>query len=128
MKKHEISSVDEYIAAFPEEQQQRMQSLRHAILKTAPAAEECISYQMPAYKQHGVLVYFACYKNHIGFYPTGVGIDAFKDLLTEYVFSKGAIQFPHSKPLPIKLVKDIVKFRLQYNKEKAAASTKAKKK
>jgi uncharacterized protein YdhG (YjbR/CyaY superfamily) len=117
MQKIEASNVDEYIAAFPADLQRRLEAIRNAIRKTAPHAEECISYMMPTYKQDGVLVHFAGYKNHIGFYPTPSAIEAFKDQLSEWVWSKGAIQFPHDQPLPLKLVKAIVKYRLHSNLE-----------
>jgi uncharacterized protein YdhG (YjbR/CyaY superfamily) len=95
-----------------------LQKLRATIKKTAPAAEETISYQMPAFKYHGMLVYFAGYQNHIGFYPTSSPMKVFKDRLTNYKTSKGAIQFPIDKAIPLTLVKDIVKFRLKENLEK----------
>lgn len=74
---------------------------------------------MPAYKLNGILVYFAGYKQHIGFYPTSSGIEAFQDKLSDYKFSKGAIQFPFDKPLPVKLITDIVKYRIKQNEDKA---------
>ncbi|MFT3704288.1 MAG: DUF1801 domain-containing protein [Agriterribacter sp.] len=113
------ATADEYIATFPEETQKKMQQLREAIKKAAPAAEEVISYGMPAYKQNGMLVYFAAYKSHIGFYPTPSGIIAFKKELSVYNGAKGSVQFPLDKPLPLALVKQIVKFRIAENLEKA---------
>ncbi len=111
-------NTDEYIQQFPPEVQALLQKLRGAIKAAAPKAEEVISYQMPAYNYHGMLVYFAAYKNHIGFYPTGSGIEAFKKELSVYKGSKGAVQFPIDKPLPLALIKQIVKFRVQVNLEK----------
>ena len=111
-------SVDEYIASFPIQTQLLLNQLREVIKKTAPKAEEVISYSMPAYKQQGVLVYFAGYKNHIGFYPTALPIKIFKEDLTKYKTSKGAIQFPLNKSLPIGLIKKIIKFKIKQNLEK----------
>ena len=111
-------SVDHYIADFPKQVQVMLQELRSAIKKTAPKAEEVISYNMPAYRLDGMLVYFAGYKAHIGFYPMPAAIIAFKKELESYVTSKGAIQFPLDKKLPLTLVKNIVKFRMLENEEK----------
>lgn len=119
-------SIDEYIERFPENVQTILQKLRATIKKAAPGAEEVISYQMPAFKYHGVLVYFAGYKNHIGFYPTSSPMKVFKKELAGYKTSKGAIQFPIEKAIPLTLVKDIVKFRIKENLEKE--TTKLKKK
>ena len=112
------ANTDAYTKQFPPEVQVLLQKLRAAIKAAAPKAEEVISYQMPAYNYHGMLVYFAAYKNHIGFYPTGSGIEAFKKELSVYKGSKGAVQFPLDKPLPLALIKQIVKFRVQMNLEK----------
>ncbi|MEP7237449.1 MAG: DUF1801 domain-containing protein, partial [Ferruginibacter sp.] len=107
-----IKNVDEYIAAFPGEVQARLHAIRAAIKKAVPTAEETISYMMPAYKFHGMLVYFAGYKNHIGFYPGAGGITAFKKELSVYKGAKGSVQFPHDKPVPLSLLSKIVKFRV----------------
>lgn len=112
-------NVDEYIAAFPAETQQLLKKLRKTIREAAPQAEELISYQMPAYKQNGMLVYFAGYANHIGFYPTSSGIRFFSKELSAYKTSKGAVQFPLDKALPFNLIKKIVKFRVKENLDKA---------
>ena len=110
------TSVDAYISGFPEETQRLLQQVRAAIKEMAPKAEEVISYGMPGYKMNGMLVWFAAFKNHIGFYPRGSSaIEAFSKELEEYKTSKGAIQFPMDKPLPIALIKKIVKFRLAEN-------------
>ncbi|MBI3125914.1 MAG: DUF1801 domain-containing protein [Ignavibacteriales bacterium] len=90
-----------------------LESLRQTIRKAAPKAEEVVSYQMPAFKQNSVLVYFAAFKNHIGFYPTSSGIAAFKEEISKYKNSKGAVQFPLDKKLPLGLVTKIVKFRVK---------------
>ena len=112
------TSVTEYINSFPKETQVLLLQMQSIILKTCPQAEEKIGYAMPAYRYKGALVYFAGYKNHIGFYPSGSGILEFQHKLTGYKFSKGAIQFPLDKPLPIKLITEIVKFRVKQNEEK----------
>lgn len=112
-------NVDSYIAAQPAAVQPVLQQLRQAIKKAAPNAEEVISYQMPAYKQNGILVYFAAWKEHIGFYPASAGVSNFSDKLAKYNTSKGTIQFPLSQKLPLKLITDIVKFRVKENEAKA---------
>ena len=117
--KGSFNSIDEYIAMFPAEIQNKLQELRAAIKAAAPVAVEKISYQMPAFAQDGILVYFAAYKNHIGFYPTGSGIDAFKNELSIYDGSKGTVRFPIDKPLPLELISKIVKFRVAENLKKA---------
>jgi uncharacterized protein YdhG (YjbR/CyaY superfamily) len=109
-----FSSIDEYIAAQDKEKKPVLQQFRKIIKAAAPLAEEVISYGMPAFKyDNSVLVYFAAGKNHYGFYPTPAPIELFKDKLKPYKTSKGAIQFPADKPLPEKLITDIVKFRLK---------------
>lgn len=109
------NSIDDYIAGFPEDVQVKLQKLRTAIQETAPDAEEKISYQMPTFVQNGNLVHFAAFKHHIGFYPAPSGIDHFKKELEKFKTSKGAIQFPLDQEIPLGLVKEIVKFRLQQN-------------
>ncbi len=120
------TNTDEYIASFPSETQKQLHEIRAIIKKAAPNAEEVISYGMPGYKQHGMLVWFAGYAQHIGFYPSGSGIEAFKDQITAYKNSKGAVQFPLSKPLPKKLITDMVKFRAFFDAEIAAVKEMAK--
>jgi uncharacterized protein YdhG (YjbR/CyaY superfamily) len=107
-----ITNIDDYIAGFPEPTGKLLLQLRKIIRQAAPEAEEVISYQMPAFKQNGILVYYAAYKNHIGFYPTSSGIEAFKSELSPYLWSKGTIQFPLDQPLPADLITRIVKFRV----------------
>ena len=113
--KRVFKTVDEYIGAFPKNVQVILQEVRQAVKEAAPEAEEGISYQMPAFKQNGVIVYFAAFKNHIGFFPTAFGIEAFKEKLTDFKTSKGTVQFPLNKPIPTDLVKEIVKFRVKEN-------------
>jgi uncharacterized protein YdhG (YjbR/CyaY superfamily) len=113
------STVDEYIAAFPKEVQQLLKQMRAAIKAAAPKAEEVISYGMPGYKHHGMLVYFAGYKNHIGFYATPAGHKAFEKALSKYKQGKGSVQFPLDNPMPLALITKIVKFRAKENELKA---------
>jgi uncharacterized protein YdhG (YjbR/CyaY superfamily) len=120
MENIKIESIDDYIAAKPFEKRDVLEKMRSAIQRAAPKASEVISYGMPAFKQEGILVYFAAFKNHYGLYPTSSPINVFKKELLPYKVSKGAIQFPINKPLPIRLIQAIVKFRIQENKEKAA--------
>lgn len=127
MKAIKINTIDDYIATFPAETRVRLEEMRSIIQKAAPKAEEVISYKMPAFKQNGVLVYFAGYKNHIGFYPTGSGIRAFQEEISVFKNSKGAVQFPLDKKLPVGLIAKMVKFRVKEEAEKAKAKIKAKK-
>lgn len=113
-----FSSIDEYHAFFPEEISVKLEQLRQAIKSAAPKAEETISYNMPAFRQHRNLVYYSVHTSHIGFYPTNSPIKYFKEDLIKFKHSKGAIQFPLDKPLPIALIKKIVKFRLAEELEK----------
>ena len=105
--------INNYISSFSTDIQAILEQLRKTIQNAAPEAKEVISYGMPAFKQNRVLVYFAAYPNHIGFYPTAAGIETFKDEFLEYKWSKGAVQFSINKPLPIDLIIRIVKFRLE---------------
>jgi uncharacterized protein YdhG (YjbR/CyaY superfamily) len=117
--------TDSYIAGFPEKTQALLEQLRATIRETAPDAKEVISYAMPAFKAHGVLVYFAGYQHHIGFYPASA-IAAFKEELAEFKHSKGAVQFPLDQPLPLELIKKMVRFRIEEDRQ-AAALKKSKK-
>lgn len=107
-----IRDIDEYHSSQPPEISQKLDQMRQAVIQAAPTATETISYGMPAFRQNKVLVYYAVSKNHIGFYPTPNPIIHFEKELVKYNTSKGAIQFPLDKPLPISLIKKIVKFRL----------------
>jgi uncharacterized protein YdhG (YjbR/CyaY superfamily) len=117
MNKEEINAtgpeeVDAYINGFPKKTRVLLEQMRGIIKAAAPDAREVISYRMPAYKQKGILVYFAAYKNHIGFYPTSSGVEVFRNRLGAYKTSKGAVQFPLNQPLPVELITEIVWFRL----------------
>jgi uncharacterized protein YdhG (YjbR/CyaY superfamily) len=118
------TTIDEYIATWPADIRDKLQSVRDTIKKAAPKAEEAISYNMPTFKQDGYLVYFAAFKNHIGFFPIPSGMKAFEKELSKYKTGKGSVQFPFDQPLPLSLVAKIVKFRVLENKEKAAAKKK----
>jgi uncharacterized protein YdhG (YjbR/CyaY superfamily) len=106
-------SVDAYIASFPRETQKLLEQMRKTIKKAAPMAEEKISYGMPAYRLQRYLLYFGAFKNHISLFPTAAGIKGFKKKLKGYTVSKGTIQFPYEKPLPLDLIADITKLRVQ---------------
>jgi uncharacterized protein YdhG (YjbR/CyaY superfamily) len=120
-------SVDAYIAAHDPVLQKRLTQIRKLIRKAAPAAEESISYMMPAYKLDGPLVYFGQQTHHLGFYVMPSGVEAFRDMLVPYQLAKSAIQFPNDKPLPAKLITDIVKFRVAENTLKASVKKKPRK-
>jgi uncharacterized protein YdhG (YjbR/CyaY superfamily) len=120
MKNEKIRSgnVDNYISDFPEEIQSILEKIRTTIRKAAPGALEMISYGIPAFKFQGKpLVYFAAFKNHIGFYPTPKGIEEFEKELSVYKQGKGSVQFPIDKPMPLKLIGKIVKYRMNKNLE-----------
>ena len=112
------AEVDAYIAQFEGLVKERLIELRDIIQHSAPQAEEVINYKMPAYKYNGMLVYFAGYKQHIGFYPTASPIAHFADEMSRYKTSKGAVQFPLDKPLPKQLIVRMVKFKLEENQRK----------
>jgi uncharacterized protein YdhG (YjbR/CyaY superfamily) len=117
-------NFEEYITAFPAETQKILEELRETIRKAAPDADEIISYGMPSFRLNGRLVYFAAFKNHIGFYPMVTGIEAFKTNFSGYKWAKGSVQFPLQKPLPHELITKIVKFRVRENLEKSKNKTK----
>ena len=119
------TSIDEYIADFPEEIQSLLNQVRSTIKQAAPDAEESIGYGMPAYKTHGrPLVYFAGFKNHIGFYATPTGHAEFAAELSKYKQGKGSVQFPIHQPMPLELIAQIVEFRVIENQEKAKTKKK----
>lgn len=122
-----FETIDAYIAQFTPDIQVILQKIRLIIREAAPEAKEKISYQMPTFELHGNLVHFAAFKNHIGFYPTPSGVEAFEAELAPYVTAKGSIQFPLNQPMPYDLIEKIVHFRINENKQEAEAK-KAKKK
>jgi len=108
--------IDEYIKNSPDNVRKRLILIRQIVKKAAPKAEETINYRMPAFKMNGkYLVFFAGFNKHIGFYPTPSAIPKFRNELSKYKTSKGAIQFPLDKPLPVSLITRIVKFRVKEN-------------
>lgn len=120
MKYTTAKTIDEYLNALPENVRTTLEKLRSTIKSVAPEAEEVISYQMPAFKYHGLLVYFSAFKNHCSFFPGGSSLlTKLKDELKPYRTSAGTIQFTVDKPLPTALVRKIVKARMKQNKEKA---------
>jgi uncharacterized protein YdhG (YjbR/CyaY superfamily) len=112
------NSIDEYIAAFPDDIQQILQQVRGTVQKAAPAAEETIKYGMPTFTYKGNLVFFAAFKNHIGFYPAPTNDERFKKDLANYKTGKGSIQFPLNQPMPLQLITKMVKQRVKENTEK----------
>ncbi|MFT4143073.1 MAG: DUF1801 domain-containing protein [Mobilitalea sp.] len=123
-----IHTIDQYIAQFSPEIQEKLNALRNVIQECAPEAKEKISWGMATFDYHGNLVHFAAFKKHIGFYPSPSGVEVFKDKLTGYITSKGAIQFPMEEPIPFELIKEIVRYRVQENFDLAEAKKTAKKK
>ena len=127
MKKGVIySTIDDYIASRPVNVRSGLMQMRQTIQKAAPAAVELISYQMPAFKFHGMLVWFAAMKEHYGFYPGAGVIGKFKDRLGQYELSKGTIRFPLEKKLPLGLITAIVKYKVKENFEKEEVKKPAK--
>ena len=112
------ATIDDYISGFPQEIQNYLIEMMVTIRKAAPDAGETISYGIPAFTLNGNLVNFAAFKNHIGFFPTSSGINAFKKELAKYETSKGTIRFPMDKKIPYNLIKRIVKFRVKENLKK----------
>ena len=119
-----FQTVEEYIATFPPKTKKFLKDIRATIKQAAPQAEEAISYNMPAFKLHGMLVWYAGYKEHIGLYPKTTVIQAFKKDLEGYKQSKGTIQFPLDQPLPLDLITRIVKYRIKENLEAAKIKVK----
>jgi len=114
-----VENIDDYISDFPDETQKYLNEMRELIRKLAPDSVESISYAIPTFSLNGkYLVYFAGFKNHIGLYPTPVGMEAFKEELSNYKTGKGSVQFPLNKPLPIALITKIVKYQIEQNEIK----------
>ena len=122
--KKRFETIDQYIATFPPNVQDILEKLRKAIQNSAPDAKETISYQIPAFKLNGNLVYFAAYKDHIGFYPTSSGIRKFRKELSHYEVAKGTVRFPINERIPFDLVRKIVKYRVKENLERNATKQK----
>lgn len=120
-KPTKLETIDDYILGFPLEVQERLQKIRQIIQKAAPKAEEAIKYQIPTFTLQGNLISFAAYKHHIGIYPTPKGTPEFQQELSNYKAEKHTLKLPLEKPLPLKLIRDTVKFRLEEHLEKVAA-------
>lgn len=120
--------MDEYLASLPATTRVLLQELRSRIQKTAPEAEELISYNIPAFKLNGILVWYAGFKNHIGFYPKTSAMQAFKEELSAYKGAKGSVQFPLDRPLPLSLVSKMVKYRIKENEIESLENVARKKK
>ncbi len=113
------TSVNQYMDELPHSARAMAQQLRQIIASAAPAAQETISYNMPAFTLQGMLVWYAGYKKHIGFYPRASAIQVFKEELSAYKTSKGAVQFPLNSPLPVELITKIVLYRVKENVERS---------
>jgi uncharacterized protein YdhG (YjbR/CyaY superfamily) len=120
MQTNPPKTIDEYIAGFPPEVQERLKAIRQVIHEAAPQATEKISYQMPTFYLNGNLVHFAAFKNHIGFYPAPTGLEAFKEDIAKYKHSKGAVQFPLDRPVPYDLIRRMTEYRVAENMKKNA--------
>lgn len=120
MDKEMPVSIDQYISEAPQDVQEKLRALRTVIKTEVPDAQERIAYGMPTFSQNGNLVHFAAFKNHIGFFPAPSGIENFKEQLAKYKTSKGTVQFPLNEDIPMDLVREIVRFRLQENLAKAS--------
>jgi uncharacterized protein YdhG (YjbR/CyaY superfamily) len=119
MNSKTITSINAYLKQFSPEVVAKLRTLRKIIQTLAPQAEEAIRYGMPTFRLNGNLIHFAAYENHIGLYPTPAPIKAFAKELKSYKTSKGAIQFPIDKPLPLTLIKKIIKYRVKQNLTKS---------
>ena len=120
MKSAAARDVDEYLAGVPKEARVVLEKLRRTIKAAAPMASEVISYQMPMYKHHGMVIGFAAFKDHCSIFPGSAVMDAHKEELKRYSTSKGTIRFPVNKPLPAALVRKLVKTRIRENEARAA--------
>jgi uncharacterized protein YdhG (YjbR/CyaY superfamily) len=112
-KKARPTTITEYINAAPKEDQKKLREMRACIRKAAPGAKESLKWGMPAFSYRRILVTFAAFKNHIGFYPTPSAVTAFTKELSKFATAKGSIQFPLEKPLPLALIRKITAFRVR---------------
>ncbi len=120
--------IDSYIAAFPRKVQSLLAKVRRTIRTAAPKASEVISYNIPAFKQHGILVYFAGFKNHVGLYPPVRGDAALEKAVAKYAGPKGNLKFPYDEPLPLALIARIVRHKVRQDGAQAAPRKPGKKK
>jgi uncharacterized protein YdhG (YjbR/CyaY superfamily) len=126
-KPNRAKDIDGYISQFPADVQAILQKVRATISGAAPEAKETISYLMPAFKQHGMLVYFAAWEKHIGLYPPISGDKALEKAIARYAGPKGNLQFPLNEPIPYDLIERIVRLRVKQDSAKAAARRKRRK-
>jgi uncharacterized protein YdhG (YjbR/CyaY superfamily) len=126
-KRQGPKNIDQYIATFPAEVRAILEKVRQTIRGAAPDATETISYRMPAFRQHGILVYFAAWANHIGLYPPISDDKTLEKAVARYAGPKGNLQFPLNEPIPYDLIKRIVKLRAKQDSAKAAAKRKTRK-
>lgn len=119
-------TIDEYIAAYPPEIREILEKVRATIREAAPDAQEAMKYRLPTFTLKGNLVHFGAFKKHIGFYPAPSGLEQFREELSAYEGSKGAVRFPLDRPIPYDLIREIVRFRVKENLAKAAAKGKKK--
>jgi uncharacterized protein YdhG (YjbR/CyaY superfamily) len=126
-KTHKPQDIDGYISQFPGDIQAILEKVRAAIRQASPDAKEATSYKMPAFKQHGILVYFAAWKKHIGLYPPFSGDKALERAVAKYAGPTGNLQFPLDEPIPFDLIERIVKLRVKQDRAKATAKRKMRK-
>ena len=126
-KPQKPKDIDGYISQFPPDVQAILQKVRTTISSAAPEAKETISYLMPAFKQHGILVYFAAWEKHIGLYPPISGDKALEKAVARYAGPRGNLQFPLNEPIPYGLIERIVRLRVKQDSAKAAARRKRRK-
>ena len=119
MKSKQPTNIDEYLETVSDEHRVALEKLRKQIRLAAPKAEECISYQIPTFRQNGGLVSFAAFKDHCSFFPGAAAIESHKDQLKNFHLSKGTIRFQPDKPIPASLIKTIVKERIAANEKRA---------
>jgi len=113
-------TVDDYVASFPDRVRLKLEEMREAVRNEAPGAEETVSYGIAAYKLNGYLVFFGGFKDHVGFYPLTTAMRRFRTELSKYETSKGTVRFPLDEPLPLPLIRRIVRFRVKETRRKSA--------
>lgn len=118
MAKPKITTVDEYIQSFPEEIQERLKQVREAVNQSIPNADEALKWSRPAYVDERILVMFAGFKNHIGFYSTPSSLAAFERELAKFKTGKGSVQLPHKQSLPLDLIRELTSYRAWESSEK----------
>jgi uncharacterized protein YdhG (YjbR/CyaY superfamily) len=118
VQKNSAANIDRYVKGFPPAVREKLTAIRSLVKHLAPDATEAIKYGIPTFVLNGNLVHFSAFKDHIGFFPTSSGVAAFKKELVSYDTAKGTIRFPLDQPLPLALIKKIVKFRIKENQAK----------